>query len=125
MTCRLEAGDWLCIPSGWWHIARTQAASMHLSIGVMPGTRLKLFAFLERYLAQFPFWCQRLALVQSEEPEGPTSKEHDLQSWEEMHAQLNDILVGEETYQAFLAYLVDAQRARSVERPAHYPTEFP
>jgi 50S ribosomal protein L16 3-hydroxylase len=38
MTCRLEAGDWLYIPSGWWHIARTQAASMHLSIGVMPVT---------------------------------------------------------------------------------------
>ena len=64
MTCRLEAGDWLYIPSGWWHIARTQAASLHLSIGVMPVTRLKLFAFLARYLAQFPFWCQRLALVQ-------------------------------------------------------------
>src|SRR5437588_513514 len=38
MTCRLEAGDWLYIPSGWWHIARTQAASLHLSIGVMPVT---------------------------------------------------------------------------------------
>ena len=64
MTCRLEAGDWLYIPSGWWHIAQTQAASMHLSIGVMPVTRLRLFEFLTHYLAQFPFWCQRLALVQ-------------------------------------------------------------
>ena len=78
MTCRLEAGDWLYIPSGWWHIARTQAASLHLSIGVMPVTRLKLFAFLARYLAQFPFWCQRLALVQPGESEatseGTTSR---------------------------------------------------
>jgi ribosomal protein L16 Arg81 hydroxylase len=24
LTCRLEAGDWLYIPSGWWHIAQTQ-----------------------------------------------------------------------------------------------------
>jgi ribosomal protein L16 Arg81 hydroxylase len=125
MTCRLEAGDWLYIPSGWWHIARTQAASMHLSIGVMPVTRLKLFAFLERYLAQFPSWCQRLALVQPGEPDGPTSQEHDLQSWEEMRAQLNDILACKETYQAFLAYLVDAQRARSVESPAYRPSELP
>jgi len=23
LTCRLEAGDWLDIPSGWWHIAET------------------------------------------------------------------------------------------------------
>jgi ribosomal protein L16 Arg81 hydroxylase len=125
MTCRLEAGDWLYIPSGWWHIAHTQADSMHLSIGVMPVTRLKLFAFLERYLTRFPFWCQRLALVQPGEPEGPTSKEHDLQSWEEMRAQLHDILAHEETYQAFLAYLVDAERARSVESPARHPAEFP
>jgi hypothetical protein len=37
----------------------------------------------------------------------------------------NDILAREETYHAFLAYLVDAQRARSVERPAYRPTELP
>ena len=120
MTCRLEAGDWLYIPSGWWHIARTQAASLHLSIGVMPVTRLALFAFLARYLAQVPFWCQRLALVQPGESEGPTSQAHDLRSWEDMRVQLHDLLAQEATYHAFLAYLVDAQRARSVESPAYH-----
>ena len=100
MTCRLEAGDWLYIPSGWWHIARTQAASLHLSIGVMPVTRLKLFAFLARYLAQFPFWCQRLALVQPGESAGATSEAHDLQSWEDMRGQLHDLLAQEATYHA-------------------------
>jgi ribosomal protein L16 Arg81 hydroxylase len=120
MTCRLEAGDWLYIPSGWWHIARTQAASLHLSIGVMPVTRLKLFAFLARYLAQFPFWCQRLALVQPGESEGSTSQAHDLQCWEDMRVQLHDILAHEATYHAFLAYMVDAHRARSIESPAYH-----
>jgi ribosomal protein L16 Arg81 hydroxylase len=123
MTCRLEAGDWLYIPSGWWHIARTQAASMHLSIGVMPVTRLKLCAFLTHYLAQFPFWCQRLALVQPGEAGYPASPEHDIHSWEDMRAQLHDLLAHEATYQAFLAYLVDARRARSVESPASHPSE--
>jgi 50S ribosomal protein L16 3-hydroxylase len=121
LTCRLEAGDWLYIPSGWGHIARTQAASMHLSIGVMPVTRLKLLAFLGQYLVQFPFWCQRLALVQPGEAGCPASPERDTASWEAMRAQLHTILAHEATYQAFLAYLVDTQRAQHSESPAHYP----
>jgi ribosomal protein L16 Arg81 hydroxylase len=123
MTCRLEAGDWLYIPSGWWHIARTQSESVHLSIGVMPVARLKVFAFLTHYLAQSPFWCQRLALMPpAEAGEGghPVPQEDDKKVWEEMCAQLNDILGQEETFQAFLTYLVDAKRARSVESPASH-----
>ena len=94
---------------------------MHLSIGVMPVTRLKLFAFLARYLAQFPFWCQRLALVQPGEPGHPASTENDTKSWEDMCAQLHALLAHKATYQAFLAYLVDAQRAYSGASPAHHP----
>ena len=54
-----------------------------------------------------------------------SSKEHDLQSCEEMRAQLNDILAHEATYQAFLAYLVDAQSVRSVASPAYRPPQLP
>ena len=121
MTCRLEAGDWLYIPSGWWHIAWTQAASMHLSIGVMPVIRLKLFEFLTHYLAQFPFWCQRLALVQPGEAGCPASPEHDAHSWEDMRIQLHDLLAHEATYQAFLAYLVDTRRAAVSKAPPIIP----
>ena len=120
LTCRLEAGDWLYIPSGWWHIARTQAASMHLSIGVMPAVRLKLFEFLKQHLAPSLFWSQRLALVQPGEAGSAATREHDMQSWEDMRTQLNDILAQEATYQAFLAYLVDVKRARSLESPAYH-----
>jgi hypothetical protein len=88
----------------------------------MPVTRLRLFAFLQQHLSQFPFRCQRLALVQPGEAGGPVSQEHDTQSWEEMRAQLNEFLAGEETYRAFLAYLVDRQRARTVESPAYHPS---
>jgi ribosomal protein L16 Arg81 hydroxylase len=120
MTCRLEAGDWLYIPSGWWHIARTQAESIHLSIGVMPVARLKLFGFLAQYLSQVPFWCERLAVVprnEKREVHHAVFKEDDQQIWQTMRTQLNDILAQEQTFQAFMVYLVDDQRARHVESP--------
>ena len=120
MTCRLEAGDWLYIPSGWWHIAQTQAASIHLSIGLMPVTRLQLFAFLAHFLAPSPFWCERLLLVQHEEagtPDRAVAEASDTQLWAEMRAQLQTILAQEQTFQAFRAYLVDGQRAQSIDRP--------
>ena len=82
LTCRLEAGDWLYIPSGWWHLAQTQTASIHLSVGVMPVVALHLFAFLRQHLAQDPFWCQRLTWVaqQATGPAGATSTPH--QHWQ-------------------------------------------
>jgi ribosomal protein L16 Arg81 hydroxylase len=109
MTCRLEAGDWLYIPSGWWHVARTQAESIHLSIGIMPVTRLKLFEFLAQYLSQFPFWCERLAVVtrhEKREVQPAVFKEDDQHIWQAMRTQLDEILAQEKTVQAFMAYLV-------------------
>ena len=93
MTCRLEAGDWLYIPSGWWHIAQTQAASMHLSIGVMPVTRLRLFEFLTHYLAQFLVPAPRVGAARGTRE--PASAEHDAKSWEDMRTQLHDLLAHE------------------------------
>ena len=121
MTCRLEAGDWLYIPSGWWHIARTQAASVHLSIGIMPVPRLQLFAFLAHFLAPSPFWCKRLPLVHPAEAGTPASTVAEAsakQLWTDMRAQLQTILAQEQTFQAFQAYLVDGQRAQSIDRLA-------
>jgi hypothetical protein len=59
-------------------------------------------------------------LVQPGESEGSTSQAHDLQCWEDMRVQLHDILAHEATYHAFLAYMVDAHRARSIESPAYH-----
>jgi 50S ribosomal protein L16 3-hydroxylase len=110
LTCRLEAGDWLYIPSGWWHIARTQSESIHLSIGIMPATRLKVFEFLAQYLSQAPFWCERLAVVprhEQREANHAVFKEDEQQIWQAMRTQLNDILAQEQTLQSFMAYLVE------------------
>ncbi|MGZ3748300.1 MAG: JmjC domain-containing protein [Pseudobdellovibrionaceae bacterium] len=34
MRCLLKAGDWLYIPAGYWHKARAESLSFHLSVGV-------------------------------------------------------------------------------------------
>jgi ribosomal protein L16 Arg81 hydroxylase len=118
MSCRLEAGDWLYIPSGWWHIARTQAESIHLSIGIMPVTRLKVFTFLTQYLAHTPFWCERVALVQpgdKRQAKSPGLKEEDKKIWQDMRTQLYDVLAQEQTMQAFLTYLADNKRTEHGE----------
>jgi 50S ribosomal protein L16 3-hydroxylase len=61
-TCRLEAGDWLYIPAGWWHIANTESESKSLAVGLMSPTALDLLKFLGPELAASVIWRQRLPL---------------------------------------------------------------
>ncbi|MDD4975788.1 MAG: cupin domain-containing protein [Bacteriovorax sp.] len=56
----LKEGDWLYIPSGWWHVARTQTESMHISIGLMPRSAIDILNFLPKYMAHQPYWRLRL-----------------------------------------------------------------
>jgi ribosomal protein L16 Arg81 hydroxylase len=58
----LEEGDWLYIPSGWWHIARTQKESMHISIGLMPSSANDLAHYLPKFLAKNPYWRTRMPI---------------------------------------------------------------
>jgi ribosomal protein L16 Arg81 hydroxylase len=34
MSCRLEPGDWLYLPRGWWHVAVADTDSLSISLGV-------------------------------------------------------------------------------------------
>lgn len=56
----LEEGDWLYIPSGWWHRAETKKESMHISVGLMPRSALDLLELFPEYLAKDPFWRTRM-----------------------------------------------------------------
>lgn len=64
IRCHLKAGDWLYIPSGWWHKARAVTDSTHLSVGVMARTPLDFLQSLLPELAQNPYWRQRLPIQQ-------------------------------------------------------------
>jgi hypothetical protein len=87
----------------------------------MPVVSLHLFAFLQHYLAQDPFWCQRLTWVAQEATGRPAPSQHAHQCWEAMRAQLQQVLAQEQTFQEFLAYLVNPTRAQSLEPPADQP----
>ena len=65
-TCRLEAGDWLYVPAGWWHIAHTESESKSLAVGLMSPTALDLLKFLGPELAASVIWRQRLPLSNEE-----------------------------------------------------------
>ncbi|HLT23091.1 MAG TPA: cupin domain-containing protein, partial [Bacteriovoracaceae bacterium] len=59
----LKAGDWLYIPSGWWHQAQTRdEESMHISLGVLSTSAVNILSHLQKELALNPSWRTRLPL---------------------------------------------------------------
>jgi 50S ribosomal protein L16 3-hydroxylase len=60
--CQLEAGDWLYLPGGQWHLARAagDAPALSISVGLMPATPLHVLDFLRTQLVRDPAWRQRL-----------------------------------------------------------------
>jgi len=60
MKCELQAGDWIYIPSGYWHMGAAKETSISLSIGVMPLTGVDLFDHLRPKVLDSLLWRQRL-----------------------------------------------------------------
>jgi ribosomal protein L16 Arg81 hydroxylase len=67
LVCPLVPGDWLYIPSGFWHVARATEDSLSISIGVLPPTAMDLFDRLRHAFAESAAWRTRLA------PAGPSA----------------------------------------------------
>jgi ribosomal protein L16 Arg81 hydroxylase len=65
MRCRLQAGDWLYIPSGYWHMGRAEEEAISLAIGVMPTTGVDVFDFLRREVLASLRWRQRMPVPMS------------------------------------------------------------
>jgi 50S ribosomal protein L16 3-hydroxylase len=63
MRCELTAGDWLYVPSGYWHMGRSQETSVSLAIGVQPHAAIEVLDFLRPQLLQSIFWRQRLPVA--------------------------------------------------------------
>jgi len=62
MRCILSTGDWLYIPSGYWHQATVASdeTAMSLAIGVMPTAAIDVLEFLRPRLLTSMLWRQRL-----------------------------------------------------------------
>ena len=60
MQCRLSAGDWLYIPSGYWHRASAREDSISVSIGVVAPTALSIFDYLRTEIMSDLRWRVRL-----------------------------------------------------------------
>ena len=72
MQCELAAGDWLYIPSGYWHMGESRETAISLAIGVQPRTGVDVFDFLRPRIVESLLWRQRLPVVgdaQSEDAE--------------------------------------------------------
>jgi ribosomal protein L16 Arg81 hydroxylase len=63
VRCELAAGDWLYIPSGYWHMGESRETAISLAIGVQPRTAVDVFDFLRPQLLESLFWRQRLPVL--------------------------------------------------------------
>jgi 50S ribosomal protein L16 3-hydroxylase len=61
--CELAAGDWLYIPSGYWHRGTSRELALSLAIGVQPRTGIDVFDFLRRKVLDSLLWRQRLPVA--------------------------------------------------------------
>jgi ribosomal protein L16 Arg81 hydroxylase len=61
--CALAAGDWLYIPSGYWHMGQSRETAISLAIGVAPHTAVEAFDFLRPQIIHSLLWRQRLPVV--------------------------------------------------------------
>jgi 50S ribosomal protein L16 3-hydroxylase len=66
--CELAAGDWLYIPSGYWHRGESRETAISLAIGVQPRTAVDVVDFLRRQLVEEIFWRQRLPMAGTASP---------------------------------------------------------
>lgn len=60
MKCLLQAGDWLYIPNGYWHVAQAKEPAISLAVGVMTTTGVDVFDFLRRRVLSSMLWRQRI-----------------------------------------------------------------
>jgi ribosomal protein L16 Arg81 hydroxylase len=85
MECRLNAGDWLYIPPGYWHATRAEELSISLSVGVMSTTAIDLLELLRPMLVESLRWRQRMPLT------GPLSRLSEAEARERLRELLADL----------------------------------
>ena len=70
MQCTLAPGDWLYIPSGWWHraVAQIDDTAMSLAVGVMARTGVDVFKTMREHVVNSMLWRQRMPVLGATSP---------------------------------------------------------
>jgi ribosomal protein L16 Arg81 hydroxylase len=63
MQCELAAGDWLYVPSGYWHMGQSRETAISLAVGVQPHAAIEVLDFLRPQFLHSLFWRQRLPVA--------------------------------------------------------------
>lgn len=107
MKCMLSAGDWLYIPSGYWHMAAATETAISLAIGVMPRTSVDLFDHARKSVLESLLWRQRLPVLGA----AATVNDDELQvAITKLAAQLGEDFKRVITSPAFLNSLIQSLR---------------
>ena len=85
VRCELAAGDWLYIPSGYWHMGQSRELALSLAIGVMPRTGLDVLNLVRREALDSLLWRQRLPVAGRA---APVSDDELLASYRELLSSL-------------------------------------
>ena len=105
VRCQLEAGDWLYIPGGYWHM--TQAGpqeSVSLSVGVLAPAAIDVYDFLRRRLLASLRWRQRLGCLGSASTRTPEELEDDLRAlFRDLAGDFTKLLGDETLLREFIA----------------------
>jgi len=105
LRCLLQAGDWLYIPTGYWHMGRAVEASVSLAVGVMSPAALDIHDLARGRLAQSLLWRQRLETVGQACPLDSEQKRTYLRHTLQMMARdLSDLYNSEEFLDAVLEH---------------------
>jgi 50S ribosomal protein L16 3-hydroxylase len=103
-SCTLRPGDWLYIPTGWWHSARGVEESMTLAVGLMTPSALDLLDFVRKELAGSLPWRRRLPVPGAGDPRDDREKILELSEiGRELGRELARALGDEETARRFLS----------------------
>jgi ribosomal protein L16 Arg81 hydroxylase len=63
MSCRLNPGDWLYLPAGYWHKGIARADSISIAVGIMAPSAIRIFDVVKNQLLKSLLWRQRLPLL--------------------------------------------------------------
>jgi ribosomal protein L16 Arg81 hydroxylase len=119
VRCTLAAGDWLYIPSGWWHRTEAGDESISLSIGVLSATALDVYDFLRARLMQSLRWRQRLP------PPGAPPKNEILQRYQAIFRDLGEDLAKELQREDLITEFLAHRQGQTEGHPPDSATNAP